>query len=58
MTDKTVKKNKTLNESKNSKTTRDRGVAFRVEAGITARSPHRSVREEFHSHGSSVYFRR
>lgn len=34
MADKTVKKNKTLNEFKNSKTTRDRGVASTDLLGI------------------------
>jgi len=35
MADKTVKKNKTLNESKNSKITRDRGVASTDLLGFT-----------------------
>ena len=29
-------------------------VVFRIEAAITRRPPHRSVREDFHSYGSSV----
>ena len=32
-------------------------VWFRVEAAITRRPSHRSVREDFHSYGSSVSFR-
>ena len=32
-------------------------VSFRVKAPLTRRPPHRSVLEEFHSYGSSVYTR-
>ncbi len=47
----------TLSESTSLKLPRVPKVTFRVEAAITRRSPHRSVREDFHSYGSSVSIR-